>query len=214
MTRLQWVWLEARRIGVGVKRGDPVTATLIAGGITAAISASAAVMQGQQQSSAYKAQAQSDEYNAQLARNSGQIALEGSAANEASQRRKSMGLEGAQYAALSENNPNSPTSDAVVRQQAINDQLDALNIRYQGKIANYGYQNQALSNEYDASVNRWNAGNASTGGWLTAASTLAGAGAQGYATYKKSPSMGSPDMSGDLMRNQNWMIPGAGGYDY
>lgn len=224
MTDLSYRFLSPESDRWAFTRGDPVTATLVATAATAAITAGGAIMQGQQQASAYNAQKTADLYNAQTAQQAGTNAVEVSAANEAQQRRKGMAIEGAQYAALSETNPNSPTSEAVARQQAINDQLDALNIRYQGQMANYGYQSQAQSNRYQADIERWNAQNASTGGWLTAGMTLAKAGASAYGASSGGGmfglgSSGSGSSAGGFtgitsLGRQNWLIPGGGGYGY
>jgi hypothetical protein len=119
---------------------DPVTLGLVVAGTTALVSAGGAVMQGQQAASSQRVQAQAASNEAILARQQAKTDLQIGASQEGTQRIKNAQVEGTQLAAISQSGigVTSPSAQNVMRQTAINDQLDALNIRYEGQLNAHG----------------------------------------------------------------------------
>lgn len=145
----------------------------------AAITAVSAISGAQAQSNAMK-------YNAEMAERNAQIARQNAAVEEAKQRRLTVLRQGAARANVGMAGVDLEGSPLdILEQNAAQEELDALTIRYKGELAASGFQ-------ADAALNRANASNAMTQGYLKAGSAiLMGAGqAAGYAS-KASPSSGA-----------------------
>jgi hypothetical protein len=119
----------------------------------------------------YKAQAKQDEINAQIARDAAVRAGQEANANEDAQRRQTAVRMGAQTASLAENGMiGSQTGADLVADSALNAELDALNIRYAGKLKQQGFYQEADNFARSAQANRKNAKGAIIGGLFSAGS--------------------------------------------
>jgi hypothetical protein len=72
----------------------------------------------------------------------------------------------------------------VMRQQSINDQLDALNIRYEGQLEQRGYNAEATNWQNQAGIYRSNAHNSDIGSYLGAGTALLSGVGSGFGAYK------------------------------
>lgn len=145
------------------------TATYIA--IAAATAAAAgSIYQGQQAKKAADRQADIDDRNAVIAQQASQNALLEASSNEDAQRRKSAQQLSAQAASLAESGIglDSGTASDLTEQSALNAELDALNIRYAGKLKAAGYSNDAASFGMQASASRASGSAARTAGYINA----------------------------------------------
>jgi hypothetical protein len=177
------------------------TTTVLATALAAstAVSAIGAIQQGQAQEASYKSQAAAAEYNSQINQNNATVAkynaqssAQQAAAAEDAQRRKFAALEGSASAGVAQSGTGFEGSNAdVLKQNAVNNELDALNIRYQGNQQKNSFIN--TSSNYNAQSNldlmgasaaRNNASNAVTGSYLNAGSNLL-AGATKYGYYQQ-----------------------------
>ena len=120
---------------------DPIT-LLIA---STAVTAVGSIAQGNAAAAQAEGQANAARYNAQVNENNAQTALQAGNANEEAQRRKSAQQLGQQRAGLAENGIglDSGTATDLTEQSAMNAELDALNIRYQGKTQAQAYRSGA-----------------------------------------------------------------------
>jgi hypothetical protein len=113
------------------------TALMIAAGtaaLSAGVGAMGAIQQGEAQSNAMKAQADANRYNATIAKNNADAANQQASAKEDLQRRHFAQVQGEANAAVAESHTGFlGTSADVLKQNAINNELDALNIRYEGQ---------------------------------------------------------------------------------
>lgn len=165
---------------------------------SAGIGAVGAIQQGNAQSAqyeaqaqAYKSQAQAQEYNAAVQRNNAKAAGEQANAAEEAQRRKFAQLQGQAMAAVGQSGTGFDGSNLdVLRQNSVNNELDALNIRYQGQMQAQGLmaqsdldRMQAQQSLFNAATARSSASSASTAGWIGAGSNLL-SGVSNYAYYK------------------------------
>ncbi|CAB4122032.1 hypothetical protein UFOVP16_43 [uncultured Caudovirales phage] len=152
------------------------TAILIA---STAVSAVGAIAAGNAQAASAKSAANAAQYNATIAEQNAQTALQASSANEDAQRRKSAVEMGRLRASLAENGVgfDSGSGMDLVTQSDMNAELDALNIRYGGQQQARAYRSQSALDTASAEQARLNASAASTGGYLSAgASALTGYG--------------------------------------
>lgn len=157
-----------------------MSALLIAG---TAVSAGGAIESGKAKSRASLAQgqaaqyqaeldAQSLEYNAKVAENNAiiadynsQIALNQATEKEQAQRRSMAFMRGQARAAAAQSGAGTDGSNAdVMRQNDILAELDALNIRYGGQMADLGFRTTAGNLRSQADMNRYMAGRAREGG--------------------------------------------------
>ena len=148
------------------------------------MSAVGAMQQADAQSANYQAQAQANEYNATVNRNNAKVASEQANAQEEAQRRHFAALQGQTYAGIAQSGTGFDGSNAdVLKQNAISNELDALTIRYEGDNKAKGLMAQSQLDTYNAGVNRMNAANAQTAGYLNAGSALL-SGATKFSYYK------------------------------
>ena len=145
---------------------DPIT-LLIA---STAVTAVGSIAQGNAAAAQAEGQANAARYNAQINENNAQTALQAGNANEEAQRRKSAQQLGQQRAGLAENGIglDSGTATDLTEQSAMNAELDALNIRYQGKTQAQAYRSGAALDRAQADQAMANASSARTSGYLTA----------------------------------------------
>lgn len=86
---------------------------------------------------------QAGDFNAAMADQGASATLQQSGQSEMMQRRSAQIALGDQAAAMGEAGvAGSPSSEAVQRQSSVNAELDALNIRYKGKLAAWGMRAQ------------------------------------------------------------------------
>lgn len=141
--------------------------------ISAIMGAKQAQAQGQAASDAANSQSQAAEYNASIARQNAQTALEQGNANEEAQRRKARVALGAQRAAIAEAGiGTSGSASDLVRQSAAAAELDALNIRYGAQLQSTGYLNNAALDDWQARQYRKNASAATSAARLNAGASV------------------------------------------
>ena len=134
----------------------------------------------QQGNAAYanaKSQSFANDYNATIADNNARSVLEQANAREEQQRRQFRSLQGEAIAGAAQSGAGLDGSNAdVLKQNAINNELDALTIRYEGQMQSTGLMAQAGLDRYAATANLKYAKSARTAGFMNAgADLLAGA---------------------------------------
>lgn len=143
---------------------DPVTWMYVATALAAGTTAASGYQQSQQ------AEAEADLANA----NAEAAAKQASAAEDA-QRRRSRSILARQRAAIAESGIGfGGSSERLQQDSAVQAELDALTVRYEGRMRTMGFQ-------HDARFARSRSSNALTGGYLSAAGELLGGGAEAYA---------------------------------
>jgi len=150
-----------------------------------AMSAIGSIRQGQAQAANYNAQAQANDYNAVVAQNNARVAADQANAQEEQQRRHFRELQGQAYAGIAQSGTGfTGSNEDVLTQNAVNNELDALTIRYEGQNKMKSLESQAAIEKYNASINRMNAKEAKTAGYLNAGANIL-SGATKYAYYSK-----------------------------
>lgn len=162
-----------------------------------AVGAYGAIQQAEAQAQAASNQAKAQEYNAKIADRNAKIAemnaqsaSEFANVKEESQRRRFAQLEGAAMAGIAQSGTGfGGTNMAMIEQNAIENELDALTIRYEGQQQAKGlevtagnYRSQAELDRMNASQLNANASAARTGGYLSAGSMLLSAPSRYYGT--------------------------------
>lgn len=102
------------------------------------ISAGSSIVQGQQQKYAAAENARYQELQ-------GRTAVSQATADEEAQRREARQVLGTQAAAMAQAGMNGAQASKLVKQSALNAELDALNIRYQGQLKKSGLMAEADS---------------------------------------------------------------------
>lgn len=155
---------------------EPTTMLMIASTV---ISAGAAVQQGNAANAAGKYNAQVAEMNATLADRRAKDALERGAVEEQQKRAQVAQLQGRQKAAMAANGVDltfgSPL-DTLVDTAVLGD-LDALTIRQNSAREAYDFRVQGVNSRADGALSRANGRAAQTAGYLSAAGTVLGGGA-------------------------------------
>lgn len=145
--------------------GDPVTWMMVASTV---IGTGATVTSGIQQSN--QAEAEAD-----LANQNAKAAAQQAAAAEDATRRRSRSILARQRAAIAESGIGFGGSSEVLQQDsAVQAELDALNVRYEGRLRGLGLR-------ADANIASQRGRNAMTGSVLSATGQLLGGGADAYA---------------------------------
>jgi hypothetical protein len=135
---------------------------------SAVLGAGTAVASGVQQSN--QAEAESE-----LAKNNATAAAQQASAAEDAQRRRSRSILARQRAAIAESGIGFGGSSEVLQQDsAVQAELDALTVRYEGRMRGLGFQT-------DASVAKSRSKSAMAGGYLAASGQLLGGAADAYA---------------------------------
>ena len=160
-----------------------LAAPALISGVTGAMGAMSSIISAQQQAGQEGAKAQASSNEAVMAQQQAATARQVAAAQEGTQLQKNAQIEGSQVAALAQSGigVTSPSAQDVMRQTAINDQLDRLNIRYQGQLNAHDYNVQAQEAQTAQSLYRSNASNIRLSGYMGAGQALLGAGTS-YAT--------------------------------
>ena len=142
-----------------------------------AMAAMGAMRQAEAQSASYKAQAQAQDYNATVMRNNAQVASEQANAQEEQQRRHFSALQGQANAGIAQSGTGYDGSNMeLLKQNAVNNELDALTIRYEGDNKAKSLTAQSQLESYGATASRANASNAMQAGyWNAGAQLLSGA---------------------------------------
>lgn len=150
-----------------------------------AVSAVGAIAQGQAQARAYRMQAQAQDWQANLEKQNADVARQQSAAQEELQRRKFDALQGEALAGVAQSGTGFEGSNLdLLKQNELNNELDALTIRYQGENQARGLIAQSEIARMNAGILRNNADNAITAGYFNAGSNLL-SGATNYAMFRE-----------------------------
>lgn len=148
----------------------------------------AQIQAGNAQAAASRYNAQVAEMNATMADRAAKDAMERGAAEEQKKRMEIASIQGRQRAAMGANGVDmtfgSPLDTLV--DTATMGELDALTIRRNAAREAYDYEVQGVNYRSDATLSRMNARSAKTGGYLGAAGTVLGGGADAYKSYKSS----------------------------
>ena len=152
---------------------------------SAAMSAMGAMQQADAQAASFRAKAQQDEYNATVERNNAKVAADQANAKEEAQRRHFGALQGQAVAGVAQSGTGFDGSNLdLLKQNSINNELDALTIRYEGQNQVRGLEAQAEQSMYSSRVNRMNASNAQEAGMYNAGAALLSGGAK-YNYYSR-----------------------------
>ena len=151
--------MEAMLVSAGMADVTAATVSTVVSGIGTAMSALGAISQGNAEASAAKYHAKMSEMNAANARAQASV-------NEDAQRRQARRFLGTQRASFAQAGIGlSGSAEDVMAQSAVDAELDALNIRYQGELEAAGMTNEA-------NLQRMRAKNARSGGFMTAGAKL------------------------------------------
>ena len=113
------------------------------------------IVKGNAQAAGYNAQAQANYYNAQVMQQNARVATEQANAREELQRRRFGELQGQAIAAAAQSGAGMEGSNAdVLKQNAINAELDALTIRYEGEMQARGLLAQSELEQFRAASTR------------------------------------------------------------
>lgn len=142
------------------------------------------------QASAMDYQAKINERNAAIAEQNAQSAREQANVREEAQRRRFNALEGEALAGIAQSGTGFDGSNlAIIEQNAINNELDALTIRYEGgqqarglAVTGENYRSQSQLDKMNAAQLNANASSTMTGGYLSAGSMLLSAPSRYYTT--------------------------------
>jgi hypothetical protein len=153
--------------------------------VSTAFSAMGAIQQANAQAAQQRAIAQAQNYNAQVARNNAQIARDQANVAEENQRRKFNALQGEALAGIAQSGTGFFGSNLdVLKQNEVNNELDALTIRYQGETKSNALLAESQLDKYNADVANSNASSATTGGYFNAGAGLL-SGVSRYYNYTK-----------------------------
>lgn len=152
----------------------------------AALSAYSSYQQGKQQEQVYKAQSQVEQQNALIEQQNAAAASQAANAREEQHRRQARQILGEQRAAQAQSGVGLGGSSAdIAEQSAINAELDALGIRYEGELERRGHLVKSQSYQAQAGVDRFAGKAARRSGNIGAAAGLLSAAASGYGAYSK-----------------------------
>lgn len=142
---------------------DPITWMAIATAVTAATTVASGVQQSKQADA-----------EAELASNNAKAAAQQASAAEDAQRRRGRSILARQRAAIAESGIGfGGSSETLQQDSAVQAELDALNVRYEGRMRGLGFQT-------DANIARQRSTNAMAGGYLAASGQLLGGSADAY----------------------------------
>jgi hypothetical protein len=153
--------------------------------VGAVVAAYGSVVSGQAQAASANRQAAAAQTNVDIDHQNAVAAENSAAANEAINANKdNYRLSQLRGSLIQANIGTDGTAADVVGQQAKNDQLDNLNIRYAGALKANAYNNQGLMDTAAVTNDEANASDATTAGYIGAAGSLLGGAAKIY-QYKK-----------------------------
>lgn len=173
---------------------DPFTAALIG---SAALQATGAIMEGNQQAAALGQQADAAERNARLSETQARQAYDAGLQNELAQRRSASQQQADVRASVAESGFESGSGSALaIQQQSARDlEMDALQTRYQALLQGGAFEQQAAADRYAAETLRRSGKNAKRAGFLSAATSILSS-AAGYGLAKAAPAAASAGGSG------------------
>lgn len=122
-----------------------------------------------------------DELNATMARANATRVAQESATNENQLRFKQARQEGEMRAAIGQSGTGAGTGSNLLalQQDEMNNELSALNLRYQGTVKRYSLLDQAALDDYSANIDKHNATTSLVNTGLSTVSTML----KGYKTY-------------------------------
>lgn len=165
-------------MSIPVLRADPVTALLLA---STALSTYGVIQQGEAQAAQAESAAQANEYNATVQRNNAQVAQAAAARREEEQRSQFGQLQGAARVAVAQSGAGMGGSNLeVLKRNALQNELDALTIRYEGQSQARGLIAQSQLEQQQAAANRSAGSAARTGAYISAGANLLQGGATAY----------------------------------
>lgn len=161
-----------------VIQAGPVAALLA---VSTALQTYGMIQQGEAQAAQAKSAAQANEYNATVQRNNAQVAQAAAARQEEEQRSQFGQLQGAARAAVAQSGAGMGGSNLeVLKRNALQNELDALTIRYEGQSKARGLIAQSQLETQQAGANRAAASAARTGAYISAGATALSGAAQAY----------------------------------
>lgn len=164
---------------------DPYSWAMIIGAVVSGV---ASYQQGKAQEKMYRAQADINEMNAENEAQNAIAAGQAANAREEQQRRAARQVLGEQKAALAQAGIGMGGSAAdIAEQSAINAEMDALGIRYEGEMERRQFLQRSTAFKHMAGVDRANAGMAGKNARLGLASAALMAGTYAYAGYSQRP---------------------------
>lgn len=140
---------------------------------TTAFSVLGAISSANAESSAYQAKANTDTYNAEVAKRNAEVQAAESASEQSRHRRQVRQVMGEQRAAIAQSGTGFGGSNKdIVDRTATLAELDAMNIAYEGQARYQAAMSQSSIDSYSAGVNRSNARNARTAGYINAGKSI------------------------------------------
>ena len=159
-----------------------------------AVSTYGIIKQGEAAAAQAKSAAQANEYNATVQRNNAEAAQATAARKEEQQRSQFGQLQGTARAAVAQSGAGLGGSNLdVLKQNALQNELDALTIRYEGQTQARGLIAQSQLETQQAAANRAAGSAARTGAYISAGANLLQGGANAYGKIPtKTPTTGAP----------------------
>ena len=153
-----------------------IPAAIIAG---TALSAIGAIQSSRAQAAQLETQAQADDFNATMADRQATATAQATSANEDALRRQNRVALGEQRAALSQGGFDlSGSANDIIQESRTNAEMDALNLRYEGRLKRMGLLSEATLNRYQAAGSRNNIGAVKKAGYISAGASILGGAAQ------------------------------------
>ena len=147
--------------------------------------AAAAVIAAVGALAAGKASQNAMEYEAEVADQNAMLSRRNAGAQEEQQRRQARSFQGRQLAAIGESGVVLTGSTAdLFRESLYSQEMDALNIRYEGELGNVSARNAATASRYNGKTARQSS-------YFSAASSLIGGVGGGYANANKPKATGT-----------------------
>lgn len=139
---------------------------------------------GRQQEAQYTAQARANDYNAAILRQRAESTLEAYGSREDSKRRENRTALGRAAAQAAESGTGLSGSNLdVIEQNTRLQELDALNIRYEGAMQAHGLQAQANLENWQGDVNRSYRNQQRSLTWLNTAGSILGSASSAYGNF-------------------------------
>lgn len=146
-----------------------------------AVSTVGAIAGAKAQSNQLKSQAYADEYNAQVLKGNAEVANAEANQREELLRRQFGQVQGEAIAGVAQSGTAMEGSNLdLLRQNAVNAEMDALTIRYEGQQKARGLMAQSVLERYQARAGRAAARDTMSAGFLNAGASLLSGGAKAY----------------------------------
>ena len=152
---------------------------------TTAVSTVGALAGAKAQSNQLKSQAYADEYNATMLKQNAEVASAESNQREELQRRQFGQMQGQALAGVAQSGAGFGGSNFdVLQQNAVNAEMDALNIRYEGQNRARGLLAQSQLETFQSKAHRAAARDTMTAGFINAGSNLLSGATKAYGVSK------------------------------